>query len=210
MILTYDTETTGFPETKRSLEEQPRIVQLGAVLDYPDGREAMRLDAIIRVGEVPANVLHSWTVGRDNDGGAARIHGITPEISEKIGITEEIVFDMFLDMVAVADVIVGHNHVWFDNKVTTNVVRRVYKKADADPFANKKMFDTIEAGKLLMKLPSKQGGYRKPKLIDLHTHLTGQGFEDAHTAIADVLATRRCHRAMLKIAEEAIAKRGAP
>ncbi|AXQ68316.1 putative PolIII-like exoribonuclease [Caulobacter phage CcrBL10] len=196
MILFYDTETTGFPDGKKPLDEQPRIVQLGAILAYPDRREAARLDTILSLGTVPTSVLSDWTIGRDGKGGAAAIHGVSPEISEKIGMTEAIAIEAFMDLVAVADVIVGHNHISFDNKIVTNVVRRVMGRPDADPFEGKSMFDTIVAGTPLMKLPSRQGGYRKPKLIDLHKHLTGEGFEDAHTAIADVQATRRCYYAM--------------
>uniref|UniRef100_A0AB74UMQ8 Uncharacterized protein n=1 Tax=Caulobacter phage BL57 TaxID=3348355 RepID=A0AB74UMQ8_9VIRU len=139
--------------------------------------------------------MDSW-VGTPAKPGAASIHGISPDLSEAIGITEDIAVEAFLDLVAVADVIVGHNHVSFDNKIMTNVVRRVLRRPDADPFAGKAMFDTILAGMPLMRLPARQGGFRKPKLIDLHKHLTGEGFEDAHTAIADVLATRRCFYAM--------------
>ncbi|AFU88436.1 putative Pol III-like exoribonuclease [Caulobacter phage CcrSwift] len=196
MILFYDTETTGFPDSKRSLDEQPRVVQLGAILANPERKEMQRLDMILRLGDVPANVLQDWTVGKDGKGGAAAIHGISPEISEQIGITEVLVIEAFCDLVAVADLVVGHNHVSFDNKIMTNVVRRVLGRPDADPFAGKAMFDTILAGMPLMKLPARQGGYRKPKLIDLHKHLIGEGFEDAHTAIADVLATQRCYYAM--------------
>lgn len=195
MILFYDTETTGFPNGKLPLNEQPRIVQLGAILDFEDGREAMRLDFIIRHTDLPRSVMESW-VGKDGKSGAAAIHGITPEISEKIGMTEEIAFDAFLDLVAVADTVCGHNHEYFDNKVVNLSLQRVLKRDGFDAFAKAKSFDTIKAGAQLMRKPSKVGGFQKPKLIDLHTYLTGEGFADAHTAIADVLATRRCFYAM--------------
>lgn len=197
MILFYDTETTGLPK-KLPLEhiEQPRIVQLGAILDFEDGREAMRLDFTLRHENLPASVIESWDE-------AAKIHGVTREIADKIGVTADIAIELFLDLVAVADTVVGQNHVRFDNPIVTGSVRRQFGDASLDPFAGKAQFDTMKAGAAIMNHRGQFG----PNLTKLHTHLFGEGFEGAHTAISDVLATRRCFYEMQRRAAEARAAR---
>lgn len=204
MNLFYDTETTGFVNKKMALDavEQPRVVQLGAILDFEDGREAMRLDVIINhpFDALPANVRAGW-VGEDGISGAAKIHGISPAISEQIGVTESIAIELFCDMLAVAKTVVGHNITGFDNTLMTGVIRRVLRRPDADPFAGKRILDTMVAGKPLAAMPSRQGGYKNPKLTELHQKLFGEGFEDAHQAISDVLACRRCFYEMMRIVE---------
>ncbi|UTC29909.1 DNA polymerase III subunit epsilon [Bajunvirus bajun] len=189
MILTYDTETTGFLNKKLPLdhEDQARIVQLGAVLDDADGKEIMRLDVIIRHPDLPQVVLDGWD-------GAAKFHGITKAHSDRVGMTEVIALEAFLDMVAVADMIVGHNIKGFDNDMVRANVRRVLGRPTLDPFEGKSIFDTMPNGAALMRRP--QG---KVKLMTLHQHLTGEEFDGAHTAISDVLATRRCFYALQDI-----------
>lgn len=188
MILTYDLETTGFIERKFPLNDprQPRIVQLGAILDYPDGREAMRLDVIIAVANVPE--------------GAAKVHGITTETSQKIGLNEDRAIELFLDMLDVAEIVVGQNIKGYDNDLIIGASRRVVQNEAFDPFAGKHIFDTMLAGQALCRIPWRGGGYKKPNLGELHRHLfNGQDFEGAHAAINDVLAARRCFYEMQRL-----------
>lgn len=184
-ILFYDLETTGFIEHRYALHDprQPKIVQIGAILDDEDRNEIMRLDVIIALkGEIPAK--------------AAEIHGITTQMSQALGVNENNAIDIFLDMVDVADLIVGQNVIDFDNKVMTAVVRRLHEDPSADPFENKQFFDTMVAAKPICKIPAKQGGFKKPNLTEIHKHFFGEGFAKAHSAIADVLAARRCFYAL--------------
>lgn len=196
MILFYDTETSGFLNKSWPLHDprQNRIVQLGAILDYPDGREAMRLDVIVAHKDIPQHVADSWP-------GAEKFHLISRETSEKIGINETTVMEMFLDMIEVADTIVGQNIKGFDNDMVTAVARRVIANEAFTPFAGKNIFDTMFAGQPLCRIPNPRGGgLKKPNLTELHKHLfNGEGFDKAHSAINDVLATRRCFYKMQEL-----------
>lgn len=184
-VLFYDLETTGFIDGRYPLHDphQPRIVQLGAVLDDDERNEIMRLDVIIALkDEIPAK--------------AAEIHGITTQISQALGVNEINAIDMFLDMLDVSDLIVGQNIIDYDNKVMTANVRRLHEDESADPFENKQFFDTMVAAKPICKIPGKQGGFKKPNLTEIHKHFFGEGFAKAHSAISDVMACRRCFYAL--------------
>lgn len=197
MILTYDLETTGLPV--RSLpvshEMQPRIVQIGAIMDYEDGREAMRIDLVLRHHNLPEETIKSWH-------GAAKIHGIEPDVSYKIGVEEATAMDAFLDMVQAADTIVGQNIKGFDNDIIRGTVRRLHKNDTLDPFDRKGIYDTMLAAQPVCRIPARNGGLKRPNLTEIHTYLFGTGFEDAHTAIADVLACRRCYYELKRRAQE--------
>lgn len=198
MILFYDTETTGLPLRKLdpALPEQPRIVQLAAIMDFDDGKEAMRLDVILdQPSDDNPNRREQWL-------GAMKSHGIAPEVSRQIGVTEVIALELFLDMLAVSDLIVGQNITGFDNGIVTGALRRALDRPSLDPFKDKKIFDTMLAGKPMCKLPSRQGGLKNPTLTELHKHLFREGFDGAHEAISDVLATRRCFYRMQEIMRE--------
>lgn len=195
MILHYDTETTGFLNKKLPLHDpsQPRIVQLGAILDSDDGREIMRFDVIIAHADLPQSVSDSWLKAQE-------IHGVSEEFARQVGVNEQTAIHLFLDMLEVSDVVVGQNIKGFDNELVTAVVRRVTGDFTANPFANKQIFDTMLAGQPLCRLPWRGGGFKKPNLTELHKHLFGEGFEGAHTAISDVLAARRCFYELQRIA----------
>lgn len=201
VICTFDTETTGFIDKKLPLEhpDQPRIVQLGAILDDLDGKERMRLDVIIRhpLDKLPPLVLKNWLK-------AAEIHGISPEYADEVGVTEDIAIELFLDILAVAKTVVGHNIKNYDNDIIRCTVRRLLGADAPDPFARaSNIFDTMAAGTPLcqIRMP-RQAGYKSPKLIELHQHLFKEGFDGAHAAINDVLASRRCYYALQALALE--------
>jgi DNA polymerase III subunit epsilon len=179
MILFFDTETTGIPDPKLPAEDpsQPRVVQIAAIMDYPDGTEAQRLDVILYCDDVPEE--------------ASNVHGITTEISRKIGLNEGTGIDLFIDMLEVSELVVAHNAP-FDIGILTGSARRITCNPTFDPFAGKPVFDTMRAGKIILKLPDRQGGLRNPSLTVLHKGLFGCDFEGAHRAITDVLATRKC------------------
>jgi len=192
MILFYDTETTGLPRRGKPLDDrlQPRIVQLGAILDDNEGNEVMRLDVILKLPNLPEEVNESW----DH---AANIHGISRALSERIGVYEPDALNLFLDMLDAADVVVGQNIVGFDNDIVTGCTRRALKDPALTPFKDKKVFDTMKAGAALMKRTS-----GKVSLTALHTYLFGEAFEGAHRAISDVKATRRCFYRLQEIVRE--------
>lgn len=198
MILTYDTETTGFSARGKPLSHplQPRIVQLGAILDDGKGQEMMRIDVIICHPDIPPEVSESWKK-------ASEIHGISEEVANLVGIGQRNALNVFLDMVEVAEVIVGHNVIGYDNDIVRGSVRRAFDDETLDPFAGKKIFDTMQAGTPLCRLPSRQGGFKKPTLTELHKFLFNEGFDGAHTAISDVLASRRSFYRMQDIVREA-------
>lgn len=194
-ILHYDSETTGFVQKSLPLHDprQCKIVQIGAILDDENRNEVMRLDVIIALkGGVPPD--------------AARIHGITTEISQKIGVAESNAMNTFLDMVEVADIIVGQNVIDFDNVVVTANARRILGENyyDLDPFLGKEIFDTMVSAKPICRIPGKQGGFKKPNLTEIHKHFFGEGFDKAHSAINDVLAARRCYYAIQDLMQETI------
>lgn len=203
MIITYDTETTGFINKKLpfSHPEQPRIVQLGAILDSLDGQEKMRLDVIIRhdLEKLPESVLTNWRK-------AAEIHGVSPEYADEVGVTEEIALELFLDMLAVAKAVVGHNIRGYDNDVIRCQVQRIFGADAPDPFERQaprvlNIFDTMVSGTAICKLrKAGSGGWKQPKLIELHQFLFNEGFDGAHAAINDVKASRRCYYEIVKMA----------
>ena len=43
-----------------------------------------------------------------------------------------------------------------------------------------------------------RGGYKWPKLTELHQHLFNEDFEGAHDALADVMATVKCYFNLIK------------
>lgn len=202
-VLTYDLETTGLPHRSLPLSHaaQPRIVQLGAILDDDEGNEIMRIDLILKPQDLNEQIIKSW---RD----AAKIHGIQPELAERVGVQEVTALDCLLDMIDAADVIVGQNIKNFDNGIVTGTTRRLHENDALDPFVSKQIFDTMVAAKPLVRAKNSTGAVKNPNLMEIHKYLfDGVGFDKAHTAINDVLACRRCYYELQRIAQEAREKR---
>lgn len=65
-----------------------------------------------------------------------------------------------------------------------------YRKGIDNPLPSLAVLDTMsEVTANLCKIPGRGKRYKFPRLIELHTHLFGEGFGQAHNASADVEAT---------------------
>ncbi len=177
MILVFDTETTGKWNKRLPMghPEQPRLVQIGALLIEPETRRRlMTLDVTIYRDHVPEE--------------ASAIHGVTTDFCQRYGVGEEAALDVFLDMVEGADTIVCHN-IEFDTKVIKNAIHVLSQKAGADPFAGKGSFCTMLTSVPILKLPPNfpGAGYAWPKLEVAVKLMLDRDPTGAHSAIGDAI-----------------------
>ncbi|MFN4299608.1 MAG: DNA polymerase III subunit alpha [Thermaurantimonas sp.] len=183
MFLIFDSETTGFPKRWDApitqLDNWPRVVQIAWQLHDEWGNLLEHEGIIVS----PDN----WEVPYD----AEQVHGISTELARKVGRPASEVYQKFLEVVAKADVIAGHNLQFDINVIASELYRYGY---NYELLTSKKRLDTCdEATALLTKLPGGKGGkFKFPNLTELYYYLFGETFAEAHNATADVEATARC------------------
>ena len=175
--LIFDTETTDLVEnTLIPVHKQPRIIELfGVMLDDQKGWEPMEeFEQLINPGIA-----------------------IAPKVTEITGIDDSMVvnapsfrdvYPQVIEFFAGADVVVAHN-LSYDLQVVNFEFRRIEQSMKWP----RKRVCTVE-GTEHMK------GYRL-NLNALHTELFGVGFEKAHRARNDVMATARCYVELVKRGE---------
>lgn len=177
--LFFDTETTGVPKNYNApasnTSNWPRLVQLGWILTDDSGNEISSGNEIVKP--------EGFTIPSD----ASRVHGITTEIALREGKPLKQVIEAFLKDTVGIKCFVGHN-VSFDQKV---VGAELYRLGITDIVSTAKSLDTMKAATNYCKIPGTYG-YKWPKLIELHRKLFGCDFEDAHDAMADITATKKC------------------
>ena len=181
MYLIFDTETTGLPRNWKApiedVDNWPRVVQLAWQLHGPDG-ELLESEAFLIKPEgynIPFN--------------SEKIHGISTALAAKDGLPAAQVWSAFEKAMAQCNVLVGHN-LRFD----LNVMGAEYHRAKVNsPMLSMKVMDTCtQVTADVTQLPGGRGGrFKTPKLGELHHHLFGEDFADAHNATADVEATAR-------------------
>ncbi len=184
-ILVFDTETTGLPSSKLSLDKQPSIVQFAGVVyqlnDLGNMDVVKQVDILIN----PKKDIPVVTT---------LIHKITNEmVKDKpdfVKVSVEIK-QLFLEI----DLVVAHN-IAFDKKLLEIEFARLGQKLDFWPTD---IYDTMLESVNLCRLPSKNRGFKSPRLSELHQYLFGKDFENAHNALDDVLATGRCLQQLINI-----------
>lgn len=184
-ILFFDTETTGVIADYATDEDarQPHIVQLAAVL-HRNGVEVAAVDLVVNpLVPIPEE--------------ASKIHGITNEIAEAIGVTEKTAVAMFARLAAVADVIVAHN-VHFDRRI----VRIAATRGGVTLPPAKEFRCTMAASTSIVNPPPTAkmvaagiNRPKSPKLQEAAKFFFNESFE-AHRAIADV---RMCARVFYEL-----------
>lgn len=185
-VLFYDTETTGLPEFKAPSEapQQPHIVQLAAALVDLDTRKTIAsMDVIIRPD--------CWTIPDD----IAAIHGITTEHAMDVGIPESIAVGMFMELWS-NRIRIAHNE-QFDARILRIALMRFEDEATADEWKAGKAECTANLATPICAIPPTEkmlkAGFNKFKTANLREafrHFMGRDFENAHSAMADVMACR--------------------
>ena len=189
MYLIFDTETTGLPKSWNApitnTDNWPRCVQIAWQLHDEMGNVIEHNDFLIK----PAG----YNIPYD----AERIHGISTELAEEQGISLAEGLDLFNEALEKTTFIVGQN-LNFDLNIMGCEFHRlgVENKLTSLP-----VLDTCtEKTALMCQIPGGRGGkFKLPTLTELHTHLFGTGFGDAHNATADVEATTRCFLELIRL-----------
>ncbi len=190
MILFIDTETTGFFNDNRPVDDpsQPYIVQLAAILCEESGRIRSEFSLIIDPN-LSANVDVVIPEA------ASRVHGITNEIATRLGVSANDALSIFARLYGAADLICAHN-IEFDKNIMEAAISRRYGKVLP---MRKPMFCTMRASTPVLNLPPtermKAAGFDKPKPPKLE-ECTRHFFNEelgAHDARADAAACRRVY-----------------
>jgi DNA polymerase-3 subunit alpha len=191
MYLIFDTETTGLPKSWNApitdTDNWPRCVQIAWQLHDEMGIVLEHNDFLIK----PDN----FNIPYD----AERIHGISTELAEEQGISLDEGLQLFNDALEKTTFIVGQN-LNFDLNIMGCEFHRlgVENKLTSLP-----ILDTCtEKTAFMCQIPGGRGGkFKLPTLTELHTHLFGAGFGEAHNATADVEATTRCFLELIRLRE---------
>lgn len=179
--LFFDTETTGLPRNYNApfsdSNNWPRMVQLAWILADESGEILETNDRII------------FPAGYKIPDEVSRLHGITTEIAMEKGVDLDLTLVDFSISIGKCELIIAHN-VSFDRAIIEAENLRV---GNTNPILRKPTFCTKEKSTNICKIPGNRGGYKWPKLQELHEFLFGHKFDDAHNALNDVSATVKCY-----------------
>lgn len=188
MYLIFDTETTGLPKRwdapVTDTDNWPRCIQIAWQLHDDMGALIDQQDYIVRPD--------GFNIPYD----AERIHGISTELAQEQGADIKEVLLKFGEALAKSKFIVGQN-VGFD----VNIMGCEFHRYGLEcTLSSMKVLDTCtEVTAEMLQLPGGRGGrFKLPTLTELHNHLFGEPFAEAHNATADVEATTRCFLELLK------------
>lgn len=188
--LFFDTETTGVPQNYNApisdLQNWPRLVQLSWILCDQQGNDIGTGNDVVK----PNGFIIPEA--------ASKVHQITTIHAIVTGTDLSTVLNKFISVSKQAKYLVGHN-VSFDINVVGAELLRI--KSDYS-IANKASIDTMLKSINYCAIPSGLSygdKYKWPKLQELHKKLFGYEFEDAHDAMADIKATKKCFFEMKRI-----------
>ena len=206
-VLVFDTETTGLPESKLinpdTLQLWPHIVQLSYVIHDTELNIMDHRDYIIKI---PKEILINEVV--------SNIHGITNDISEKLGFKLFEVLKEFFYYLKTCDILVGHNISFDINMLKVELLRLIYNDVSNKTSVKVKnykknlhfltnyenVYCTMKESKELcnIEMLDKYGKkYLKyPKLVELHKKLFNYEPRNLHNSLVDILITLKCFMKM--------------
>ena len=191
MYLIFDTETTGLPKSWNApitdTDNWPRCIQIAWQLHDEMGNVLEHNDFLIQ----PDN----FNIPYD----AERIHGISTELAAEQGIPLSEGLVLFNEALAKTKFIVGQN-LQFDLNIMGCEFHRLGVENNLNSLP---ILDTCtEKTATMCQIPGGRGGkFKLPTLTELHNHLFGVGFGEAHNATADVEATTRCFLELIRLRE---------
>ena len=163
---------------------QPWLVELAAILFEDDGVAISQVSLIVKPD--------GWTIPE----AASRVHGITTERAQQVGLPLRTVMSVFTNMRANAQRAVAHN-IDFDWLVMDAQLAKL-SVANPSPWPAL-MSCTMKASAELVGLPPSakmaKFGFTKnkpPSLNELHEYLFKKPVADAHRAMSDARACADC------------------
>lgn len=172
MILFFDTETTGKADFNKPSSHtcQPRLVQLAALLFDLSGSPIHSLSSIVKPNgfNIPPE--------------ASKVHGISTEKANAVGLPSGIVLEIFESFLSMATMVVGHN---VDYDVI--VLERERGRSIDQP-----TFCTMKSSTDICKIPGPYG-FRWPKLSEVYKFAFNRELIGAHDALADIRATKEVY-----------------
>lgn len=191
MYLIFDTETTGLPKSWNApitdTDNWPRCIQIAWQLHDDMGNLIENNDFLIQPD--------GFNIPYD----AERIHGISTDLAAEQGISLDEGLELFNEALSKTKYIVGQN-VGFD----VNIMGCEFHRLGVENNLTKlPVLDTCtEHTAKMCQIPGGRGGkFKLPTLTELHQHLFGVGFSEAHNATADVEATTRCFLELIRLGE---------
>jgi len=189
MYLIFDTETTGLPKNFKApitdTDNWPRCIQIAWQLHDELGNLIEHQDYLVKPD--------GFTIPYQSE----KIHGISTELATEEGLPLAEVLEKFKEVLGKTKFVVGQN-VTFDNNV---MGCELYRQGVETSLMEMPVLDTCtEKTAKLCKIPGGRGGrFKLPTLTELHQHLFGKAFSEAHNATADVEATTRCFLELLRL-----------
>ena len=200
MYLIFDTETTGLPKRWNApvtdTDNWPRCIQIAWQLHDAMGNLLEHQDYLVAPD------------GFDVPFEAEQIHGISTALAQDQGLPLLEVLERFTKALEKCHFVVGQN-VGFD----LNIMGAEFHRAGVENLLTQKpVLDTCtEQTASMCEIPGGRGGkFKLPTLTELHQHLFGEPFGEAHNATADVEATSRCFLELLRLKHYPLDKLGAP
>lgn len=188
-LLFFDCETTGTPKNYNASYEDvdnwPRVISLAWTLSDLKGNVLDEQHHLIKPNGWTMPTEEFWIK-----------NGFSQEKSMELGVSIEDVLLSFFDAKEQADILVAHN-LNFDHRI----VWAEFIRAGMKPRSGMHKICTMQKSTQHCKIPqvNGRGGYKWPKLEELHTNLFNRGFEGAHDALADVKACKDCFFELLKL-----------
>ena len=181
--LFFDVETTGLP---------PRAAKSRDFEKF-DGCRVVSIAWVLRDQDIVFSQRYSVVDTGNSDGtiGAEHIHGVTSEVMREHGKPVEFILRDFMDDVKRAKLTVAHN-MEFDQKVVAAELYRMGCSEEAQYLLEQQSRCTMKTTTNLVKIKTKYGSYKWPKLDELHCFLFGESFDNAHHTMCDVDALIKC------------------
>jgi DNA polymerase III subunit epsilon len=180
MYLFFDTETIGIPRNYNAPASDsrnwPRLVQLAWVLTDAQANEISAAEYIVKP--------EGFVIPKD----ATKIHGITTEQAQRIGVGLQSVLAEIVARIRKASVLVAHN-MRFDEKI---LGAELLRSGHPDLVGSKNRTCTMLSATDFCRLPGPYG-YKWPTLQELHLKLFNETFTGAHQALVDVRACAKCY-----------------
>lgn len=182
-VLFFDTETTGIPERTAKWDidfmQYPHIVQIAWIFDGHEESHIIRPEG--------------WEIPQE----AVDVHGITTEYAREHGELFETVINKFIWDCRIAGLICGHNIHFDTGIVKANILRELgqeyYDAQNVETALYKgKRIDTMRSSMKWVDARMANGRLKFPNLSELFSRCFPGATFDAHDALEDTRAVKRC------------------